>query len=311
MKNIAIAFMMIFSTYASEIYDAETIFVPKNNLVDQKLYEIYKRNKPEKVVLRCSKKSLNFSEIVSSFMSIIGGIGQVVGATSSFDSRGGFSSSSGSVCETIQLRMNFREFKDSIDVNIGSLKLDQQYSQNQFKDLALILMESQKSSYIDDLKIQFNKLVSIYEEYYSCQALGKISIIENKQIKQAQKELVNFLRDETQRLEILASQKQGISIVELRDSLRNIHVPYYDLDDEKVDRFFKYNLSQNIKVAVELQEACRANNQDAREALITSAVDKVLAKSNLGNLKYTVNKQVYVHNSYQNVLRKIINKSCL
>ena len=207
MKNIAIAFMMIFSTYASEIYDAETIFVPKNNLVDQKLYEIYKRNKPEKVVLRCSKKSLNFSEIVNSFMSIIGGIGQVVGATSSFDSRGGFSSSSGSVCETIQLRMNFREFKDSIDVNIGSLKLDQQYSQNQFKDLALILMESQKSSYIDDLKIQFNKLVSIYEEYYSCQALGEISIIENKQIKQAQKELVNFLRDETQRLEILASQK--------------------------------------------------------------------------------------------------------
>ncbi len=307
MRKLVIVFMMVISTYASEVYDAESFFSPQNNLVDQKLYEIYKRDKPEKEVLKCSKRSSVLSGIVGSFMSIIGGIGQVVGATSTFDARGGYSSSPGSMCETIQLRMNFREFKDSIDINIGSLELDQQYSQNQFKDLALILMESKKSSYIDELKIQFSKLVSIYEEYYSCQALGEVSISESKQIKQAQKELVTFLRGETQRLEVLASQKQGVSIVELRDSLRNIHVPYYDLDDEKVDRFFKYNLSQNLKIAVELQEACRANNQDAKVALIMSAVDKVLAKSNLSNLKDTVNKQVFVHTSYQNVLRKIIN----
>ena len=161
------------------------------------------------------------------------------------------------------------------------------------------------------MKIEFHKLVSIYEEYYSCQALGEISISENKKIKQLQRDLINLLRDETQKLEILASQKQGISIIELRDSIRNVHVPYFDLDDEEIDRMFQYDLSQELSIAIELEEACNANDQQTREVLITTAVDKVLNKSNLGKLKNIINKQVFVHTNYQNALRSILTKDCL
>ncbi|MEE3079408.1 MAG: hypothetical protein VX341_08750 [Bdellovibrionota bacterium] len=311
MKKISILLLLIFSASASEIYDTESYFNPQDNLIDQKLYEIYKRDKPEKKVIKCTKMSLDLSAVIGTFMSFAHGFGQVIGTVSNFESRGGYVGSSGPACKTIQHRMNFQEFKKSININIGSLKVDQQFSQDQFKDIALILMESQKSSYIDELKIEFHKLVSIYEEYYSCQALGEISISENKKIKQLQRDLINLLRDETQKLEILASQKQGISIIELRDSIRNVHVPYFDLDDEEIDRMFQYDLSQELSIAIELEEACNANDQQTREVLITTAVDKVLNKSNLGKLKNIINKQVFVHTNYQNALRSILTKDCL
>lgn len=311
MKKIILLCFLTSLVSATEIHDMQSDFTPYGNLLDQKLYEIYKRDKPVKKVRKCTNFNFNPGAVFGFVLDIAHGFGQAVGTIPSYETRRGSAGSPGPTCKTIEHRMNFKEFKESANISIGNLQLDQQFSKNQFKNIASVLMSSQKSSYMDELKIQFNKLISVYEEYYSCQALGEISLSEDKQTKNIQQELVDLLRNETTRLEELASKKRGISVVELRDSLRNYHIPYYDLDDESIDRLFKYNLMQDLSISVELQDACRANDEDVKETLIMTAVEKAINKSNIGNLRDAVNEHVFVHSNYHEVLKRIITRDCL